>query len=219
MMGRYRQAGVAHITVSAEVLGQPFQQTLDVDFPATNTDNPEIERMWAFQQVQELMNASRLSGDNQRHIEKIVNLCEGYSIVSEYASFIVLENDAEYARWSIQRRNASRAGRDRAAQAALRAELQRLREDALANLGPTTEKLVSTNAAQAMPEPAASHSSPAVPANNNSSTPGDLNFGPTVRSSDYRGGGGGAIDPFTATLAAAAAGASAWAARRRQPKC
>lgn len=222
LIGRYRQAGLAHITVSAEVLGQPFQQTLDVNFPATNADNPEIERMWAFEQIQELLNASRASGDSQGNIEKIVNLCEGYSIVSEYASFIVLENDAEYARWSIQRRNASRSGRDRAAQAALRAELQRLREDALASLGPVTEKLVSTNVVQPTPQStplpatAPQDASTTAPANNTSGTPGDLNFGPTVGSDGNRGGGGGAIDPFTASLAAAAAGASAWAARRRQ---
>ena len=43
---------------------------------------------------------------------EIVRLCEGYSIVSEYASFIVLENDAEYQRWKIERRNAMRIERD-----------------------------------------------------------------------------------------------------------
>lgn len=231
LLGRYRQAGPASITVSANVLGQPFEQTIAVEFPKVEAANPEIERMWAFEQVQELMNELRARGQDQTKVDNIVRLCEGYSIVSEYASFIVLENDAEYARWAIERRNANRSGRDRAAQAKLREELGRLREETLAKLGPTTEKLVLTQANARQPEsnagsqpqdlslPIPGAQPDAAPVNNSAgSTPRDLDVGPAFSNgSDSRsGGGGGAIDPITALLAAGAAGASALAARRRK---
>ena len=53
-------------------------------------------------------------------VGEVVKLCEDYSIVSEYASFIVLENDAEYQRWKIERKNLNRIERDRLAQARVR---------------------------------------------------------------------------------------------------
>jgi Ca-activated chloride channel homolog len=224
LIGRYKQAGQAQVTITAEVLGQPFEQTVKLNFADMNEKNPEIERMWAFQRVQELMNQSRKNGQNAEIVDKIVQLCEGYSIVSEYASFIVLENDAEYVRWSINRRNLTRSGRDRAAQAALRTELESMREEALAKLGPPTEKLVTTQSASsgsqnaAQPSPQASPTVAQQPVDNSSAQ--DLNFSPSFNSQGGNrgggGGGGGAIDPITGMLALSVAGASAWAARRRK---
>lgn len=218
--GRYRQAGNGTVILKANILGQPFEQSLSFNFPATSSDNPEIERMWAFQRVQALMAKQRASGDNAQAAE-IVRLCEQYSIVSEYASFIVLENDAEYKRWSIERRNASRVTRDRAAEEKLRQQLQLMRDESLAQLGPgSPAKLTSTptnsapasggpnNVAQPAPSSAATPATPVTP-----SQPGDLNF-----AAPQNGGGssgGGAIDPVTCMLALAGAGA-AWAGRKRK---
>jgi hypothetical protein len=70
---------------------------------------------------------------------EIVRLGEGYSIATEYTSFLVLENDAEFQRWKIARNNSLRTDRDRKAQELARAQLDRIREKAVANLGPTTE--------------------------------------------------------------------------------
>ena len=81
------------------VQGAPFLKTYDVELPKAATDNPEIERMWAWHRVQSLLNEERREGKKGRHVPAIVELCEGFSIPSEYASFLVLENDAEYRRW------------------------------------------------------------------------------------------------------------------------
>ena len=218
--GRYRQAGNGTVILKANILGQPFEQSLSFNFPATSSDNPEIERMWAFQRVQALMAKQRASGDNAQAAE-IVRLCEQYSIVSEYASFIVLENDAEYKRWSIERRNASRVTRDRAAEEKLRQQLQLMRDESLAQLGPgSPAKLTSTptgsapasgspnNVAQPAPSTAATPATPVTP-----SQPGDLNF--AAPQSGGGSSGGGAIDPVTCMLALAGAGA-AWAGRKRK---
>ena len=123
--GRYKRTGPAKVHVQAQVLGNPLDQAVEVTLPEKNEDNPEIERMWASHRVNRLLGDGRRDG-NQASADEIVRLCEGYSIVSEYASFIVLENDAEYRRWAIERRNASRIERDRAAQAAVRTKLEEL---------------------------------------------------------------------------------------------
>ena len=143
--GRYGQPGLATITLQAEVMGQPITQTTRVELPAQDDRNPEIERMWAFQKVEQEMAALRDSGPSEARVQKIVQLCEGFSIAGEYASFIVLENDAEYKRWAIERRNAIRVKRDDASRTRLRDELQRQRDESLAKLGPMTPEPLALN--------------------------------------------------------------------------
>jgi Ca-activated chloride channel family protein len=235
MIGRYKQGGPTRVTVSGEVMGRPFEQTVEVPLPKNSDENPEIERMWAYSRVQQLMNELRENGNNADKEKEIVRLCEGYSIVSEYASFIVLENDAEYQRWSIQRRNAIRVRRDDAARSRLQSELERLREQSLAAIGPNKAESGSktTQAANQRTDSGASQ-------NVANSTPSDLNLpinsspdpisvdsgsrnigipnpssAPSTSSGWTPGRAGGAIDPVSAAIALSLAGASAWAARRR----
>ena len=235
MIGRYKQGGPTRVTVSGEVMGRPFEQTVEIPLPKSNDENPEIERMWAYCRVQQLMNELREYGNNADKEKEIVRLCEGYSIVSEYASFIVLENDAEYQRWSIQRRNATRVGRDDAARRRLQVELERLREQSLAAIGPNKTES-SSKSAQATSQ----GTNPGASQNVASSTPSDLNLPvtnstapvsvdsssrnvgvpipsstPSASSGRSFGRSGGAIDPVSAAIALSLAGASAWAARRR----
>ena len=84
------------------------------------------------------MAVGRAEGSNGQAAE-IVRLCEGYSIASQFASFIVLENDAEYKRWKIARNNATRVERDRQAQTAVREELEKLRRETAQKLGPKSD--------------------------------------------------------------------------------
>lgn len=220
LSGRYKNPGVGQLTISAEVLGQPFTQSVELLFPETNDENPEIERMWAFQRVEKMMAEMRQIGKQTSLIDEVVRLCEGYSIVSEYASFLVLENDAEYGRWSIQRRNANRIQKDRSAQTKLRQQLDSMREKALADLGPTRQELVSTEAPLSRDD-STTVSANALPRMSNSPTlnqpvknRSNLNIQPQL----YDDSGGGAIDPFTGLIAISFAGASAWAARRGRAK-
>ena len=134
LYGRYRKGGSGSVTFSGDVLGQPIEQTVNLTLPRENAANPEIDRMWAFHRVEQLMRAGRLGG--QLDTNEIVRLCEEYSITSEYASFIVLENDGEYRRWKIERRNANRIRRDRAAREQLNRELTQLRERSMQQIGP-----------------------------------------------------------------------------------
>ena len=135
MYGRYKKSGPTSVHVKAEILGSPLDQTVEVKLPAKDEGNPEIERMWGQHRVERLMADGRRAG-NPGPVDEVVRLCEGYSIASEYASFIVLENDAEYQRWKIERRNATRVQRDRGAQLAVRERLEALRRQTAQQIGP-----------------------------------------------------------------------------------
>src|SRR5690606_7491564 len=127
----------------AEVNGAPIEQTVSVEFPAREPANPEIERMWAWKKVDRLLKEADRSGSRSAVVDEIVRLGEAYSIVTEYTSFLVLENDAEYQRWQLDRRNLLRVARDRQQQQAVQAQLRRLREQALADLGPSQSSVGS----------------------------------------------------------------------------
>jgi len=207
--GRYRKAEPLTVSIQAEVLGKPIEQDFATELPSTDDKNPEIERTWAWHRMHRLLAAERTSGNTGEHQATIVRLCEDYSIVSEYASFIVLENDAEYRRWSIDRKNVGRIKRDRRAREQRREQLRKLRDQAISKLGPTEEKQTVTST----PARERQTTTPAVPANQ----PRVARQPAKRRPMNFNiGGGGGAIDPISGTALLTLAGLGAWRAKRRK---
>ena len=212
LYGRYRNGQPTQVSIEAEVQGQPLSQTTEVSLPVEDSSNPQIERMWAFHKVQRLMDEARSSGDRNSTRDEIVRLCEGYSITSEHASFIVLENDGEYQRWKIDRRNATRVQRDRQAQQVVRNQLDQLRRQALQQVGPTRDGVKGEEVALG-PQP---NLDVAPPVQDQPSNSGgwDINVSGS-NNGGSGGGGGGAIDPITALITAALAAAGLKRGRRK----
>jgi hypothetical protein len=222
MYGRYRQTGAANMKLTATVLGKEIEQTMELKLPEQNDANPEIERMWASRKVERLLGEERKAG-SQMHQGEVVRLCEGYSIVSPYASFIVLENDGEYRRWRIERRNALRVQRDRAAQEVVRERLVQLREATASKVGPQSEATAAAKPADAAtPAFQPTVTQPGFDIRFDAPRPSgnQPNFDNSFINDGDRGGGGGggggAIDPLTALVAAGLAGLGLAKRRRRE---
>jgi Ca-activated chloride channel homolog len=132
--GRYKGSGDATVQLRASVNGQELKQSVPIKFEKTQT-NPEIERMWAWHRIDGLLKSADAKGNRAPVIEEVVRLGEGYSIASEYTSFLVLENDAEFQRWKIARTNMRRIDNDRAALASVERGFEKMRNKALASLG------------------------------------------------------------------------------------
>lgn len=217
MYGRYRTAGPAKVRVQAEINGAALDQIVDVSLPAADDLNPEIERMWAWQKIDRLLKEADQAGSRAGAVDEIVRLGEGYSIVTEYTSFIVLENDTEYQRWKIGRRNLLRVARDRKQQQALQTELAQVRDRALADLGPNA---VDANRQPVGQTPVTTAVPTATP---QSVQPGSLPVPSTGRNLDMRpampsgaGRGGGAFDPLSGAIVLALAGLGFASQRRRK---
>ncbi|MHB8788448.1 MAG: VIT domain-containing protein [Desulfobulbaceae bacterium] len=214
MYGRYKGEGTAQVQVSAEVNGKQIATTAEIAFPGQSDDNPEIERMWAWQRMERLKRQHEIKNDPAL-VEEIVRLGEGYSITSEYTSFLVLENDAEYQRWKIERRNATRIERDRSAQARLRQELEALRTKSLSDIGPVDP----VGAGQPQPVPTVARTPQpvapqAVPQAQPLPQPEESK---PSRSFDMpRFSGGGAMDPVSALIGVVLAGGAAINRRRKK---
>ena len=214
LYGRYRQDGPVMVRLRADIGGEVLERAVEIEIPK-DADNPEIERMWAWHRVQRLLKEADRAGNRGSVVDEIVRLGEGYSIVTEHTSFLVLENDAEYQRWQIQRRNATRIERDRRKQARVRAELEKLRtrsvDKSLDGIGPVAPKAPGEE--KTLPkiaQPAGSPDAPPLmaqrPRPQSRESSGDVDFG-----------GGGAFDPLSALVAIALAGL-ALAGRHRAPR-
>ena len=203
LYGRYRKPGQAGATLTAEVNGREASMTTAMTLPDKDSDNPEIQRMWAWQKVRQLTARPKpLAGDVT---EEIVRLGEGYSIATEYTSFIVLENDAEYKRWRIDRRNALLVARDRNARTRLTKRLEGMRDEALAALGPQGDS--GNRGATAKP------SNSARPRRGN---PGQNAQTNSPRSRGPFGGGGGGGGGPVGPISLAVIGLLAIGAKRRR---
>ena len=215
LFGRYQKAGPVRLTLSATVNGRAVRQELTLQLPKQDNGNPQIDRMWALHRVDRLLKDGDANGPTRRPdlIRKIVELGEAYSIVTEYTSFIVLENDAEYRRWSIARKNALRVDRDRAARERLQTELANMRARALKNMGPSP----NTGATAPPPTGDRSASSRRTVSRDVDVTRPSRSYRDTrgSRSSGGSGGSGiGAIDPVSLTAVAVTVGAGLWLNRR-----
>jgi Ca-activated chloride channel family protein len=205
LYGRYAEPGPMELKIRGDIGGELFERSLQVELPGDEADNPEIERMWAWHRVQRLLKDVDRAGDRGQVIDEIVRLGEGYSIVTEYTSFLVLENDAEYRRWKIDRRNAARFERDRRKLQRVRAELESLRAKSAAEAGPVNRAAAKNDAGPQRQAAGTPASAPAVRNQPSSDRGIDLDFG-----------GGGAFDPFTAGLVLSLGGATLAVYRRRR---
>ena len=140
LYGRYKSDGETTIKLDADIRGVELAKKKTVTLPRENADNPEIERMWAWKRIDQLQKVADRTNGRASVVDEIVSLGENYSIVTEYTSFLVLENDGEYKRWKIDRTNKRRVTRDRASQKKLREELDAIRSKASADIGPIPER-------------------------------------------------------------------------------
>jgi Ca-activated chloride channel family protein len=220
LYARYRGDGPIDVTVQANVNGQLLRKSVSVDLPAEDAGNPEIERMWAWHRIDRLLKEAERDGSPESAKAEVVRLGEAYSIATEYTSFIVLENDAEFQRWRIERRNLLRNRRDREKYDALQNQLEAMRLKAISEIGPLAQatRILAPGAPQA-PRPSigrplatSSNAPPATPQATPRSRRG-LDFSLPIPSF----GGGGAIDPITGGIALglAALAAARWRRKNR----
>jgi Ca-activated chloride channel family protein len=203
IFGRYRGSGNADVKLRGSMNGVEFKETAQLDFPKTDITNPEINRMWASHRVSRLLKDADRQGSRTAAIPEIIRLGEDFSIVTEYTSFLVLENDAEYQRWKIARKNLESTGREREAQTARRTQLDNIRNKAMASLGPQAPEIAPAIKSTPTARPAA-----------NSFTPAPATQTPVQSPSSGRhswdfGGGSSPVGPFGVLTAA-------WLLRRKR---
>ncbi len=118
IFGRYDQAGPATVALTARMTGADRTYTTQFDFPATATDNPEIERLWAMARIEQFgqkENVGALTADAAK--AAIQALGVDYQIVTDHTAMVVLDDDT-YAHRGLARHNQQRTATEHQAQSA-----------------------------------------------------------------------------------------------------
>jgi Ca-activated chloride channel homolog len=96
LKGRYRGAPEGDLTVSGILRGQPWSQTVHVKFPAVAKEGAAIPTLWAREKLEDLQSQDWMgaqSGSPDAGIkEQIVNLALDYRLMSQYTSFVAVED-------------------------------------------------------------------------------------------------------------------------------
>ena len=109
VLGRYASGGKAVIRVCGRLRGGEKEFVQEVEFPAREEGAAFLGRLWAIRRVGHLLDEIRLRGETAEVREEVVRLAKRHGILTPYTSWLVLEDDAAWAR-SGGRERAGRRG-------------------------------------------------------------------------------------------------------------
>lgn len=95
--GRYRKTGKAKFTLNGSEEGKSRKFKYDVKFAKRESDNDFIAKLWANRKVNHLLNQIRFKGENDELVQSVKNLAEEFGIVTPYTSYLVKEQEQEFA--------------------------------------------------------------------------------------------------------------------------
>lgn len=117
LFGHYYGDEMAEVILSAKISGEDKQYRSEFAFPSVSTNNPEIERLWAYAQIQELKNkADYLGTSAEDYRSAIVDTAVEYGLVTDFTSMLVM-SDEQFEANGIERTNRDRRNVEQAAQA------------------------------------------------------------------------------------------------------
>jgi Ca-activated chloride channel homolog len=94
VFGRYKGQGTGTVVVSGERNGRRERLEVAAAFPATESGNEFIPRLWAARQIGELTRQIRLEGTSSGLVSQVRELGLRYGIITEYTSYLVQEPEA-----------------------------------------------------------------------------------------------------------------------------
>lgn len=116
VFGRYSGSGDAVVKFKVKLSGREETYSCRIKFPETDTDNPELERLWAMsmiEQIEYLTGIGKIPGSEKASL--ICNLGVRYQLVTDETSMLVLADEA-FQTHGVERRNQIRVNNEHAAQ-------------------------------------------------------------------------------------------------------
>ncbi len=120
VFGRYNGGGKATFTMNSKVSGQEKEYEYEINLPEVDTENPELERIWAMSQVEMYDQLAYQGQVKEKEFENMAReIGVNYQIVTDETSMLVL-SDAAFTKHGIDRKNRERTKVELKAQAARR---------------------------------------------------------------------------------------------------
>ncbi len=122
LYGKYSKAGEANLKIKMKISGVEQEYTTTFNFPEVDTDNPEIERLWAMNKIESIQKDQMLGKHSESEVtEAITDIGINYQLVTDETSMIVL-SDEQFNQYGIERKNKKRSKKEHKAQAIKRSQ-------------------------------------------------------------------------------------------------
>lgn len=116
-MGHYWGDGEVDVKLTGKISGQEVEYHTQVQLPKTDSRHPELERLWAFAQIDNLQQQMDYLGEDSDTKQAATDLAIEYSLVTPYTSMVVVEEE-QFAKYGIQRNNTKRLAKEQQAEQA-----------------------------------------------------------------------------------------------------
>jgi len=114
VFGHYWGEGMADVQLTGRISGEDKIYQTRFAFPAVATDNPEVERLWAYASVEEALQEINDFGEDADLKQAIVDLGVEYGLVTDYTAMVVVRDEVFDAH-GIKRSNQARLATEEAA--------------------------------------------------------------------------------------------------------
>ncbi|HEY9049960.1 MAG TPA: VWA domain-containing protein, partial [Gammaproteobacteria bacterium] len=115
VFGHYWGEGMADVRVTGNISGEKKEYRTRIDFPAMDTVNPELERLWAYASIEDMMEEIHNFGENADIKQAVTDLAIEHGLVTDYTSMIVVRNEV-FDALGIKRHNKQRLQKEHQAQ-------------------------------------------------------------------------------------------------------
>lgn len=116
VFGHYWGDGQAEIELGGSISGERKTYRSEFAFPSTATGNPELERLWAFAQIEDLAEQMADYGETADIRQAVTDVAVEYGLVTDYTSMLVVADEV-FRQHGIARDNQRRIANEAAAQA------------------------------------------------------------------------------------------------------
>ena len=111
VFGHYMNPGQARVSLSGKVGDETRQYKTTINLPAVNTDNPELERLWAYGYIEHLQSEMDYYGADSDTEQAITDIATQYGLVTNYTSMLVVREEV-FQQHNISRNNQARVAKE-----------------------------------------------------------------------------------------------------------
>jgi len=115
IFGHYWGEGLADIKMSGKISGAKKEYHAQIVFPSSNTANPELERLWAFAFIEDMMAEIHNFGEDADIKQAVTDMAIEYGLVTDYTSMLVVRDEV-FDALGIKRTNKQRLEKEQIAQ-------------------------------------------------------------------------------------------------------
>ena len=95
VVGKYKSSGKKNITITGNVNGKQYSQTLNVNFPAKSKANKVLSILWARKKIHELESGRNFNyySISEEVKQQIINLALKFKLLTRFTSMVAVERD------------------------------------------------------------------------------------------------------------------------------